>query len=62
MLIVLDDDVPNGKEKINLEILYEIFKEAPSHSLVSLQFLSAQGIFFGIEINIYIYQKQQIEI
>ena len=52
LLIVPDGEVPDGEEKINLKNLYEMFKDTPSHGLVSLQFLSALGIFFGLDMNI----------
>ena len=45
MLIVPDGEMLEGKEKINLKRLYEMFKDTNSHRLVSLQFLSALGIF-----------------
>ena len=51
LLIVPDGEGPDGEEKITLKNLYEIFKDTPSHGLVSLQFLSALGIFFGLDIN-----------
>ena len=44
--------VPDGEEKINLKNLYEMFKDTPSHDLVSLQFLSGLGIFYSIHISI----------
>ena len=52
LLIVLDGEVPDGEEKINLKAIYEMFKDTPSHGLVSLQFLNALGIFFGVDISI----------
>ena len=52
LLIVSDGEVPDSEEKINLKNLYETFKDTPSHGLVSLQFLSALGIFFGNDISI----------
>ena len=52
LLIVPDGEVPDGDEKINLKNLYETFEDTPSHGLVSLQFLSPLGIFFGIDINL----------
>ena len=36
-------------KKINLKQLYETFKDTNSHGLVSLQFLCALGIFFGVD-------------
>ena len=52
LLVVPDDEVPDGKEKINLKHLYEMFKDTNSHGLVSLQFLGALGIFFGLNISV----------
>ena len=49
LLIVPDGEVPEGREKINLKQLYEMFKDTNSHGLVSLQFLCADGIFFGVD-------------
>ena len=51
LLIVPDGEVPEGTEKINLKILYEMLKDTSSHGLVSIQFLSALGIFFGLDIS-----------
>ena len=51
LLIVPDEEVPEGTEKINLKILYEMLKDTSSHGLVSIQFLSALGIFFGLDIS-----------
>ena len=50
-LIVLwgDGKVPEGEEEINLKQLYEMFKDTISYGLVSLQFLCALGIFFGVD-------------
>ena len=48
LLIVPDGEVPEGREKINLKQLYEMFKDTNSHGLVSLQFLCADGIFLGV--------------
>ena len=52
LLIVPDGEVPDSEEKINLKNLYEMFKDTPSHGLVSFQFLRALGIFFGVDISI----------
>ena len=41
LLIVPDGDVPEGTEKINLKLFYEMFKDTESHGLVSIQFLGA---------------------
>ena len=50
LLIVSDGETPEGTEKINLKLLYEMFKDTKSHELVSIQFLCALGIFFGLHI------------
>ena len=50
LLVVPDGEVPNGKEKTNLKNLYEMFKDTNSHGLVSLQLLTALGIYFGLNI------------
>ena len=53
LLIVSDGETPEGTEKINLKLLYEMFKDTKSHGLVSIQFLCALGIFFGLHIQIH---------
>ena len=52
LLIIPDGGVPKGTEKINLKLLYEMFKDTESHRLVSIQFLCALGIFFGLDTSI----------
>ena len=52
LLIVPYSEVPECTEKINLKLLYEMFKDAQSHGLVSIQFLCALGIFFGLNVSI----------
>ena len=52
LLIISDGGVPKGTEKINLKLLYEMFKDTESHRLVSIQFLCALGIFFGLDTSI----------
>ena len=52
LLIIPDGKVPEGAEKINLKLLYEMFKDTQSHGLFSIQFLSVLGIFFGLDISI----------
>ena len=37
LLIVPDDEVPEGEEKINLNNLYEMFQSTKSHGLVYMQ-------------------------
>ena len=49
LLIVPDGEVSEGEEKINLKQLYNMFKSTSSHGLVSLQFLCALGVFFGVD-------------
>ena len=41
--------MPEGEEEINLKQLHEMFKDTISYGLVSLQFLCALGIFFGVD-------------
>ena len=36
LLIVLDGEMPEGKEERNLKQFYEMFKDTNSHGLVSL--------------------------
>ena len=45
ILPVPDGETPEGCEKTSLKVLYEILKDAKSHRLVLLQFLSALNIF-----------------
>ena len=47
LLPVPDGETPEGSVKISLKALYEMFKDAKSHVLASLQFLLAFNIFFG---------------
>ena len=47
LLIVHDVEVPEGKEKINLKQLYEMFKDTNSHGLVSLQVSVCTWNIFG---------------
>ena len=49
LIIVPDGDVPEGEEKINFKNLYEMFRYTKSHGLVSIQFLGALSIFFGVD-------------
>ena len=49
LLTVSDGEAPDGTDKINLKNLYEMFRDTNSHGLVSLQFLDALGIFFGLD-------------
>ena len=46
LIIVPDGDVPDGKEKINMKNLYEMFQHTKSHGLVSLQFLGVLCLIF----------------
>ena len=52
LLIVPDSEKPKGREKINLKLLYKMFKDMKFHGLVYIQFLCALGIFFGLHISI----------
>ena len=60
LLIVPDGEVPEGTEKINLKLLFEMFKDTQSHGLVSIQFLCALGIFFGLNISILKYALTEL--
>ena len=51
-LVVPDEESPPSSEKMSLKSLYEMFKDAKSHGLVSLQVLSALNIFFGWDIRL----------
>ena len=52
LLIVPDGETPESTEKINLKLLYEMFKETKYHGLVSIQFLWVLGTFFGLHVSI----------
>ena len=52
LLIAPDGETPESTEKINLKLLYEMFKETKSHGLVSIQLLWVLGTFFGLHISI----------
>ena len=45
-------EVTDGEEKINLKYLNEMFKDTNSQGLLSLQFLGALGIDFGLYISL----------
>ena len=60
LLIVPDGDVPEGTEKINLKLFYNMFKDTESHGLVSIQFLGALGIFFGLDTSISKYALMEL--
>ena len=47
LLIAPDGKTPEGTEKINSKLLYEIFKDTQSHVLLSIQFFVHLGYFFG---------------
>ena len=51
-LVVPGGESPPSSEKMSLKSLYEMFKDAKSHGLVSLQVLSALNIFFGWDIRL----------
>ena len=46
LLPVPDGETPPSSEKISIKTLYEMFKDAKSHGLFSLQFLSTLNFFF----------------
>ena len=52
LLSIPDIETPSDYEKIFLKILYEMFKDAKSHGLVSIQFLLAFNFFFGGDIGL----------
>ena len=60
LLIVPDGEVPEGTKKINLKLLYKMFKDTESHGLVSIQLLCALGIFFRINISILKYALTEL--
>ena len=60
LLIVPDGETPEGTEKMNLKLLYEMFKDTKSHGLVSIQFLCALGKFFGLHISIPTYEITEL--
>ena len=45
LLIVPDGEVSEGTEKINLKLLYEMFKDTQSYGLISIKFLCAISFF-----------------
>ena len=49
LIIVPEEEVPDGMEKMNLKNLYQMFKDTKSHRIVSLHFLCLLGIFFGLQ-------------
>ena len=52
LLPIPDVETPNGSEKTSLKTLYEMFKDANSHGLVSVQFLSTLNLFFGGDVQL----------
>ena len=57
LLTVPDSETPEGgTEKINLKILYEMFRDTKSHGLVSIQFFVRLEYFLGF---IFLYQNKQ---
>ena len=52
LLIVPDGGVPEGTEKLDLNLLYEMFKDTYSHGIVFIQFLCALAVFLGADISI----------
>ena len=60
LIIVLDEEVPDGMEKINLKNLYQMFKDKKSHRILSLHFLYSLGIFFGLRPSIQKYARTEL--
>ena len=54
LLIVSNSETPEGTEKINLKLLYEMFKDTKSHGLVYIQFFVHLEYFLGF---IFLYQN-----
>ena len=52
LMIIPYGEVPEGTEKINLKLLYEMFKDTELHGLVSIQFLCVLGKFFEADFSI----------
>ena len=52
LMIIPYGEVPEGTEKINLKLLYEMFKDTELHGLVSIQFLCVLGKFFEADSSI----------
>ena len=51
LMIIPDGEVPEGIEKVNLKLLYEMFKDIDLHGLVSIQFMCVLGKYFGVDIS-----------
>ena len=49
LMITPDSEVHEGIEKVNLKLLYEIFKDTDLHRLVSIQFMCVLGKYFGVD-------------
>ena len=47
--VIPDGDVSEGTDKTNLKHLYEMFRNANPHRVVSIPFLCFLAIFFGLE-------------
>ena len=52
LMIIPYGEVPEGTEKINLKLSYEMFKDTELHGLVSIQFLCVLGKFFAADFSI----------
>ena len=52
LLVVPDEETPEGSKKVSLKDLYEMFQSTKSHGFVTLQFLCALDIFFGGNISL----------
>ena len=51
LLIVPDGGVPEGTEKVDFNLLYEMFKDTYSDGIVFIQFLCAFAVFLGTYIS-----------
>ena len=49
-MIIPDSEVPEGIEKVNIKLLYEMFKDTDLQGLVSIQFMCVLGKFFGVDV------------
>ena len=52
LLVIPDEETPEGSKKVSLKDLYEMFQSTKSHGFVTLQFLCALDIFFGGNISL----------
>ena len=49
-MIIPDSEVPEEIEKVNIKLLYEMFKDTDLQGLVSIQFMCVLGKFFGVDV------------